>query len=177
VVQWNFFLTFRPHLRRTLSKATVEVLFRTPLSKGRNFAIVPAKLPVEEIIANVESGIRSLPIPTVEHITAETSRILQRAKPPKSNLTFGERTALKAPNQDREILILPADKGNATVIISTTDERKIETLLDPITYKKLPRDPTGRILRTTNQLIKYSTTVAAEDILKLKKTEALPPRR
>jgi len=100
-----------------------------------------------------------------------------RAKPPKSNLTFGERTALKTLNPDREILILPTDKGNATVIISTTAyERKIETLLDPITYKKLPRDPTGRLLRNTNQLIKDSTTVTAEDISKRKKTEALPPR-
>jgi len=63
------------------------------------------------------------------------------------------------------------------LIISTTDyERKIETFLDPITYKKLPCDPTARILRTTNQLIKDSTTVAAEDISKLKKSEALPPR-
>jgi len=62
------------------------------------------------------------------------------------------------------------------VIISTTNyERKIETLLDPITYKKLPRDPTGRILRTTNQLIKDSTTVGAKDISKLKKTEPFHP--
>jgi len=153
------------------------LLMNNVLSKGGNFAIVPAKLPVGEIIANVESGIRSLPIQTAEHIREKTSRILQRAKPPKSNLTFGERTALKTLNQDREILVLPADKGNATVIISTTDhERKIETFLDPITYKKLPRDPTGRILKTTNQLIKDSTIFAAEDISKLKKTEALPPR-
>jgi len=36
------------------------------LSKRGNLAIVPAKLPVEEIIANVESGIRSLPIHTAE---------------------------------------------------------------------------------------------------------------
>jgi len=40
----------------------------------------------------------------------------------------------------------------------------------------LPRDPTDRILRTTNQVIKDSTTVAAEDIPKLKKSEVLPPR-
>jgi len=80
-------------------------------------------------------------------------------------------------NIDKEILILPADKGNATVIISTTDYvRKIETLLYPITYNKLPRHPTARLLRTTNQLIKDSTTVAAEDISKFKKSEVLPPR-
>jgi len=52
----------------------------------------------------------------------------------------------------------------------------VQTVKMSITYKKLPRDPTGRIFRTTNQLIKDSTTVAAEDILKLKKTETLPPR-
>jgi len=51
------------------------------------------------------------------------SRILQRAKPPKSNLTFGERTAVKTLNQDKEILVLPADKGNAMIISTTTNGR------------------------------------------------------
>jgi len=102
--------------RKTIVNLTQKELSadeQSVLSKGGDFAIVPAKLPVEEIIENVKSGIRSLPIHTAEHIRAETSRILQRAKPPKDNLTFGERTALKTLNQDREILILPADKGNA----------------------------------------------------------------
>jgi len=153
------------------------LLKKNYLLQEGNFAIVPAKLPVEEIIANVESGIRSLLMHTAEHLRAETSRVLQRSKPPKNNLTFGETAAPKTLNQDKNILVLPADKGNATVIISTTDyERKIETVLNPITYKKLPRDPTARILRTTNQLIEDSTSVAAEDILKLKKSEVLPTR-
>jgi len=67
------------------------------------------------------------------------------------SLIFGERTALKRLNQDKGFFVLPADNENVTVIISTTDyEGKIKTLLDPITYKKLPRDPSARRLRNTN---------------------------
>ncbi|GJQ82601.1 putative Rab GTPase-activating protein 1-like [Trypoxylus dichotomus] len=54
------------------------------LAKGGNFAITPKNLSVEDIIANVDSSIRGL---------TETSRILQYAKPPKSNFTNKKRSA------------------------------------------------------------------------------------
>lgn len=46
---------------------------------------------------------------------------MQRAKPPKSNLIAGERRALRELNDYKDILILPADKGNATVIMRPED--------------------------------------------------------
>jgi len=61
--------------RRTIVNLTQKELSadeKSVLSKGGNFAIVPAKLLLDEIIANVESGIWSLPIHTAEHIRAET---------------------------------------------------------------------------------------------------------
>ena len=86
-----------------------------------------------------------------------------------------EKQAIKSLNADKNITILPADKGNATVIMDTTDyKEKIEELLEPHTYKKLNQDPTGKILRKTNNLIK-SSSIPSEKHRSLCKTEALPP--
>ena len=42
-------------------------------------------------------------------------KCLEEAKPPKPNLTHEEREAIKELKKDNTIVILPADKGNATV--------------------------------------------------------------
>uniref|UniRef100_A0AAR5P5A9 Conserved oligomeric Golgi complex subunit 8 n=1 Tax=Dendroctonus ponderosae TaxID=77166 RepID=A0AAR5P5A9_DENPD len=71
------------------------------VTKGGNFAIV-----------GTHYGQRvELPIQTAEQIRAATSRILQRSKPPKSNLTFKERKALETLNEDKENLVLPAERA------------------------------------------------------------------
>ena len=73
-------------------------------------------------------------------------------------------------------MILPADKGNATVVMKTEDyDKKIQELLDPAEYKKLNRDPTNKTLRKTNQLIELSR-IPSERQREICKTDAFPPR-
>ena len=65
-----------------------------------------------------------------------------------------------------DVIILPADKGNATVVMSKEEyDRKIMALLDTPTYRRLPRDPTA------SQESKISRTQ-----LKLKKEKKIPLR-
>ncbi|XP_060529935.1 uncharacterized protein LOC132704141 [Cylas formicarius] len=99
-----------------------------------------------------------------------------KAKPPKTNLTRSEGLALRSLNTDEDIIILPADKGNATVLLKTEEyDRKIEELLDPGSYKPLKKDPTQVRLRLTNRLIKSSSL--SEQIKKrIVRTETVPPR-
>ena len=168
-----------PDMSRTVINLTERELTSeetSVLSKGGNFSITPDKVPVEDIIANVESGIRALPRDVAEEIRIETFRILRNAKTPKSNITTKEKKAIKNLNADKDILILAADKGNATVVMKTDDyKEKIKNLLDPVTYKKLKHDPTTTILRKTNQLIRASSI--EPDIKKnLCSSEALTPR-
>ena len=86
---------------------------------------------MEDIIANVESALYHLPEEKAEEIRGEVTRILRKAKPPKSNITRKERNAIKSRNSDPNIIILPADKGNATVIMETEEYKdKIRELLD-----------------------------------------------
>ena len=63
---------------------------------------------------------------------------LRRAAPPKCNLLSAELRALRELKRDDSIVIVPADKGSATVVLNTEDyQRKIEGLLDPVSYTHL----------------------------------------
>lgn len=87
-----------------------------------------------------------------------------------------ERKAIRGLNADKHIIILPADKGNATVVMKTDDyHNKIADLLDPNTYRKLKSDPTAKILRATNRFVKGSA-IPPNIQKEVCHSEALPPR-
>ena len=74
------------------------------------------------------------------------SSILNTTKPPKSNLSRELHQAVKSLREDKNIVILPADKGNATVVLNRVDyEAKMENLLKDSAYKEVTRNPTSRV--------------------------------
>ena len=65
--------------------------------------------------------------------------ILKRAKLPPLNLYKDRTIALKILTQDKGITILPADKGNAAVVLDLTEyEEKVRNLLEEKYTRKLP---------------------------------------
>jgi hypothetical protein len=102
-----------------------------------------------------------------EEARQETLRIIKSFSRPSDNLTLKKST---------DLTILPADKGNATVILSTVDyKQKITSLLEEASYKRLARDPTDSKERKTTLLLKKSTLT--EDICKqLRPARSRPPR-
>ena len=84
------------------------------------------------------------------------SNALRTARPPRPNLSYTQKTALKDLHKDNTIVILPADKGNATVVMdrSLYEEKMKDILLDGNTYHKLKRDPTTRIEKTVAEKVK-----------------------
>ena len=69
--------------------------------------------------------------------------ILRHAKVPRSNLTKDQRTALKELRGFKDEEILPADKGNATMMMRRCNyDGKMEEMLETGTYRKLRGDPT-----------------------------------
>ncbi|XP_066289685.1 uncharacterized protein [Branchiostoma lanceolatum] len=96
-----------------------------------------------------ESACLCLPLSSAEQLRSEVAGILRTVKPPKSNITKQEREALKELRKDKNVLILPADKGKATVLMDRTDyEEKVSAMLaDGKTYEKLPTDPTQKYKR------------------------------
>jgi hypothetical protein len=109
--------------------------------------------------------VRSLFTDTAEEVTQEAVRIIKNSKPPRDNLTRTERWALKSLHMDADLTVLPADKGNATVILNTIGYvQKINALLEDSTYRKLAKDPTESVERKIALLLKKSKL--AEDICK-----------
>jgi hypothetical protein len=72
--------------------------------------------------------------------------------------------------------VLPADKGNASVILNTIDyQQKSNALLEDSTYRKLTKNPTETVEQKTTLLLKKANL--PEDIFKrLKPTGTRPPR-
>jgi hypothetical protein len=78
-----------------------------------------------------------------EKARQETVRIIKSSSKPKDNLTRVEMEALRNLKKNPNLTILPADKGNATVILNTVDyKQKITSLLEDPSYRRLTRDLT-----------------------------------
>jgi hypothetical protein len=59
-----------------------------------------------------------------------------------------EQDALLALQNDRDITVLPAGKGNSTVVLLSEDyHSKVRTVLGAPVYMKLTADPTNKIER------------------------------
>ena len=83
-------------------------------------------------------------------------------------MTKDEQHALKRLKNDKDITILPADKGRVTVVMDKTDYHdKMDALVnDKQTYEELKRDPTPALQRKLNSTL-----------LTLKKTNAIDTQR
>lgn len=96
------------------------------------------------IIEAMESGIRQLPDPAARDIQFKKTK---KAKPLLSNVTLEENKAIHELRWNPDIVVLPADNDNSTVVLNATEyNSKMRYLLsDPSTYKMLPKDPTGSL--------------------------------
>ena len=102
---------------KELSEGTLSLL-----SKGMKFSLSQKQIPKEEIIPKVvESSMKGIDRPEADNICAKVSLTLQQAQTPKDNISKAERRALNELKKDKDITILPADKGRATVILSKVD--------------------------------------------------------
>ncbi|XP_046400869.1 uncharacterized protein LOC124167115 [Ischnura elegans] len=146
------------------------------LSKGLNFAPAPRNIPFGDIIGGVEEAIRKLPSDAAEEVRSDISHVLKNAVLPKANFSKNERNALNSLRRKTSIVVLPADKGNATVLMKSDDYReKVLELLSGSTYRRIPRDPTDIIARRTSKLIK-EMNLPPETAKNLLPQAPVPPR-
>jgi len=122
-----------------LSKAQTNVLAR-----GLNFAISPTAIPTKDFVVATEKACRSLSTSEAEDLRNTVAGILRTAKQPKSNIPLEERKALLELKRDPSVMVLPADKGRATVVMdkSEYEEKVLAMLGEEKTYEKLKKDPT-----------------------------------
>ena len=93
-----------------------------------------------------------------EQLRQDTTRILQLAKVPAKNISKEEIIALKELRNNENLTILSADKGNATVVLDTSDYRKkMEAFINDPAYKISVNDPTTYLEKKTAELIKSTS--------------------
>ena len=145
-----------------------------------NFSMSPKEIPVKEIVSRVENTIKDLDKPISDTIRAQISLTIQKADPPKANLSRSEKLALSQLKQDESIIILPADKGRATVILDKADYiNKCNDHLDNGPYEKLKKDPTEstkKEVRVKLQDLKDQEIISNRTYYKIKPSDSPTPR-
>ena len=151
------------------------------LQKGTNFALAPKNIPTAEIVAAVENGISALPVEDKLVLRSQVAQVLQRASAPPPNLPQAELRALYNLRKDQDRLVIPADKGNCTVVMDRKDyDDKVQQMLsNQRTYKVLDKDPTQRTERKLNEKLanlKRDNKISDSLYNKLRSSDGLPPR-
>ena len=129
------------------SSYTLKPSEKSLLERGLNFAVSPDNVPVRDYVTAIEKACKLVgpTSETAQIIRSDCTKILKSAVPPPSNITRDERRSLKTLRNNNDIMILPADKGRAVVVMDKQEYKdKIQEILsDEKTYVQLKKDPTN----------------------------------
>ncbi|XP_077492096.1 uncharacterized protein LOC144102812 [Amblyomma americanum] len=125
------------------------------LELGLNFNAGPA-LDQRKIICAVERAIGKVDHSRRDEVRTRAVSIL--AKLPNrqpSHMLAEERNAVNSLRRNQDIVILPADKGNAAVKLNRSDydKKMLDLLQDRSTYVALKKDPTSNLERELQELL------------------------
>ena len=136
-----------------LSSRSLSDAEKALLKKGLNFAVTPASIPATEIIAKVEAAVRQLDAEQADTVRRTVNGILQQAEPPGPNITKEMRDALKILKEDESIMVLPADKGRASVVMDTdTYGAKMSTHTTPARQQRSDSSSDPQVVRKATNL-------------------------
>ncbi len=151
------------------------------LSKGLNFAPSPSHVPMTELIAATEYGIKQLPEGEANLVRCDVYRTLKKAKPPRPNIGRAEKDALSRLKGDDSIIILSADKGRSTVVMDKDEyiTKMHDLLTEGETYQVQAKDPTSKLEKAIGDAIKEleeGNKLAKDQAANLKPKNSLSPR-
>ena len=108
------------------------------LNKGLNFATTIKQIPYLDMIAPIEEAALNIPQARADELRWKVRQVLEKSKSPKPNITKEERLAIKSLQRDENIVILPADKGNATGVMDKAEySNKLADLIENGGYCKV----------------------------------------
>ena len=131
---------------------------RSVLMKGMNFAPTPRSVPTLDIVASVTCALRSCEsVQVIESTTQKIAGLLHRSVSgctQRSNVTMKEREALKLLKSSEDVVVLPADKGNATVVMNREDYvRKVMDVVQHPPFERVDRCPKRRVEDRLNKFL------------------------
>ena len=112
-----------------------------------------------DTVAAVEQCARRMNEIDANDLHGRVCGVLRRAKLPRNNLTMDQRKALKELSNMEDVVVLPADKGNTTVLMTAVDyDSKLSGMLSTGTYRVVRKNPTkaseDRLVRKLRALYK-----------------------
>ena len=145
------------------------------LALGLSFAVAPRQVPVQEIVAATEALAHNLDQTSADLLRLQVSGVLHQTKPPKPNLTPLQKQALCTLREDPNIVITPADKGRATVLLNKEEYiQKMEAIVnDETKYRVVKCDPTTK---TENKITDAMKGLRSQGYINDKMYDCLAPR-
>lgn len=118
-----------------LSKHRLTDTESSVLSRGLNFVITPKHIPHEDFILATELACEKIPYRGQKAaLWNNIAGILKLAKLPPRNITLLESKVINSLSKNKNITILPADKGRTTVIMDTESyENQMKKMLEDAT--------------------------------------------
>ena len=177
-----------------LSSRQLTPLETNVLAGGFNFRPSLPDLPIVDYIVATEAYIRDAGLDEVNTALLrntvltqiEKMKVQQKYKPAKSNLSSEEWKALKSLQNDNTIMIIPADKGNKTVILDrdiylskleqrTTNHVQVDT--DPsIKHEKLLNNMISDLASAKSRIKDKETFILRRsDLVRFKTCDAPAP--
>ena len=125
--------------------------------KGINFSLAPKNIPIDDIICNIEYGIRDLPH-NFEVTRKDCAIILMNSTPPKRNIRKVEFISLQVQRNNPYIVIIKADKGGAIIILDKSNyvNKMIDHVSNNGSYIKLNKNPIKPVTKEVTTTIKLN---------------------
>ncbi|RVE46596.1 hypothetical protein evm_008729 [Chilo suppressalis] len=165
------------HIKKWGGNITTEIKIMEFMNSKKSYELLTGLLPCTLFFMSLRNKIPAIDADTLRQ---DVAVVLRNARPPRPNITSSESAALQDLRKNNNIIILKADKGNATVIMDITEyESKIHGLLtDSNTYIKVNYNPTARTDRGTRSLIKECAYALDDDTVKylLRPRNVQPPK-
>ena len=142
-----------------LSKHPLSEPEEAVLRKGLNFAPTTSKLPVVDVIASIECALRECnDVAQAEAVRGKIAGIMRRSvnslPSRRRNITEEESKGLRSLREKEDIVIIPADKGNATVVMDSTDyTSKALAIVQNHPFERVKRCPARKIEDTVNKFL------------------------
>jgi len=151
------------------------------LRLGLNFAIAPRKIPVPQILTSVENSLWKVPQSERNIIRGKVTSIILNHRPPPPALTSDEWAGVTELKENKDIVIVRAHKGNATVIKDRVsyDDKVTDMLQDAETYFQLRTNPLAKTQKNVNAFIsnlQKENKVSTGDAFKVKSSDPIFPR-
>jgi hypothetical protein len=133
------------------------------LNKGLNFIPKPNKPPTLDIVAEIETAIKRLPISEKEFIRHECTKVIKAEKHKKKKADQGQTKVLEK-LKTKDVFYIKADKSNSIVAVDVADYyERMDTLIAEGPYEEINFNPLNKMtnaVRTTlsNIKSKYDTS-------------------